>query len=478
MNRRIAKGIVIGLAAAALVGGLTACGSNSTAEKPYDVLVTYNYNVSHLLDSVDCPTQYLGLPRGGYAKAPGFAENFNLGVLEHGYIEGWYQAKCDEEGNPLDEKGHLFRQDSLGNAIKADAEGYLLKEDGENYLVTKSGERLFLSVRGMLFSEKKNTPFKMNSRGQVTSQDEKTSILDENGENLFVTRVKVALDMEKKWNFSSDRVEEDLTLYANFIDTPRIIVLDEEGQEVAFYDGAPGSRASVPSVTNQPRKEGFTFYGFYSNLDPETPMEDTEWTTYVYPTVSQLEGGQFPTKTVYAKFIEGTWSIIRAESELALAFSNGNNIYIDANLTFGDGKGGTTEFPTVRNFDSEFNGNKHTISGITLSLSGTMDTATDTGFGLFGTLKSTAYIHDVTFVDAQVNLKGTAAPRTYYAGLLAGRAEEGATIENVTISGKLTIGTINRPEGLISGKLIGRNDGAIISGTSDENIELDYPGAP
>ena len=477
MNKRIAKGIVIALAAAALTGALAACGGSGSSERPFDVLVTYNYNVSHLYVT-NCPTEYLGLnlgPNGEgvltHAPSSNFPAGFKQGALEHSYLEGWYLPKCNEAGEPLDTDGHIFRQDAKGNAIKADEEGYLLAKDGETYLMTESGERLFLSPRGMLFSEKKNTPYKMNDSGQVMSQDEKKAIRGEDGKNLFVTRVKVQIDKNRKWRFKEDLVTEDMTLYANFIDSPRIIVLDETGAEVGFYDGNPGAKARVPR--SFPQKAGYTFYAFYKDPDHAEPMEDADWTGYTYPTVDRIgevEEDKFPVHTVYATFIEGTWTIVRTASELAAPLSTNKNIYLDGDLVFNRD---TVKFPAGFTYGGTFNGNHHTISGIVVSMTDDRNNqSSNTGFGLFGILQSTANIYNLTIDNAKITLNTYFHPGSYYAGLLAGIVEKGATFSNVKISGTLTVGRVEDSQLFTSGKIFG-NDSSEYDGIIDEGVILD-----
>ena len=77
---------------------LPACGKKEEG-KPYDFLVTFNYNVGNL--DVSCPDQYLGVKNGGLVGIePGFSDDFKLRPVANYYIEGWYTAKLASDGTP------------------------------------------------------------------------------------------------------------------------------------------------------------------------------------------------------------------------------------------------------------------------------------------------------------------------------------------------------------------------------------------
>lgn len=77
---------------------LPSCREKETG-KPYDFLVTFNYNVGTL--DVSCPDQYLGVKSGGLVGIqPGFNDDFKLRPVSNYYIEGWYTAKCAPDGTP------------------------------------------------------------------------------------------------------------------------------------------------------------------------------------------------------------------------------------------------------------------------------------------------------------------------------------------------------------------------------------------
>ena len=76
-----------------------ACDEQSQ-EKKYDHLVTFNYNIGNLGDAID--NQYLGVMDGSIvAIKPGYSDAYKEASLKDYYIEGWYTAKTDSDGNVL-----------------------------------------------------------------------------------------------------------------------------------------------------------------------------------------------------------------------------------------------------------------------------------------------------------------------------------------------------------------------------------------
>lgn len=114
--------------------------------------------------------------------------------------------------------------------------------------------------------------------------------------------------------------------------------------------------------------------------------------------------------------------------------------HIKKDLTFTDEIKWPATF-TYGNFSgkifSEKSGNVVTVSGISVS-----NTSFASG-GLFGTLTASAVIKDVNFKDVSVSndVKGTIfRTNEGYFGLFAGLVRKGAKIENVMVSGTLTVG--------------------------------------
>ncbi|WP_276252801.1 PKD domain-containing protein [Halomontanus rarus] len=93
-------------------------------------------------------------------------------------------------------------------------------------------------------------------------------------------------------------------------------------------------------------------------------------------------------------------------------------------------------------FTGSFNGDNHTISGLHV------DTAEEDGYGLFGQTDNST-ISDVTIEGAYISGDAQAA------GVLAGQALSGTSIENVNVSGN-----VDNPTGSPVGGLVGALDGS------------------
>ncbi len=87
--------------------------------------------------------------------------------------------------------------------------------------------------------------------------------------------------------------------------------------------------------------------------------------------------------------LEGTWLIVRTPAAFQKGVNAGANLYRMPTWIFAGGDGWQ-----VRDFGGTLNGNGHTIRGITLTLEGSRNKRNN--FALFGTLRSKAYLHDVT----------------------------------------------------------------------------------
>ena len=95
---------------------------------------------------------------------------------------------------------------------------------------------------------------------------------------------------------------------------------------------------------------------------------------------------------------------------------------------------------TEGEFTGTIIGNGFKFSNIK-SIQGAAASARQKFGGLFGTLGATAVIKDVVFENVSYQIEaGSRAPEVSF-GLLAGAVREGATLENITISGKLLINT-------------------------------------
>lgn len=244
-----------------------------------------------------------------------------------------------------------------------------------------------------------------------------TAKTDENGSVCRNDAGRVLLD--RRWNFASDTVSGDMTLYANLIRQPSLRVVDRTtGEVVSTYTGLPGSTRRRPSDTGAPKKDGWTFLEYYADAACTTP--------FTWPYTFGEED-----VTVYADFLEGSWFLVRDAATFNLGVSSNLRLYLLSDIDFSDSESGWV----ARDFRGEINGNGHTLRGITLDQDGNKEQPT--GYGLFKSLRGGAYIHDVTFED--VRLTFTARfNESFRVAPFAAAAEEGVRFARLTVSGTLT----------------------------------------
>jgi len=257
---------------------------------------------------------------------------------------------------------------------------------------------------------------------------------DENGE-VIVDETTKRVVLDRKWDFKNDRVNSDITLYANFMKSPSLSYVDIDSDEVVdTVYGKPGTLRYEPSSVT---REGYTFLGdFYS---------DKQKTEFSWP--HKFEAGK--DTVVYVKFLSGVWSLVKDEDGFRTAMNSGSaNIYLLNDLDFT----GKTLW-TANSYKGILEGNGHTVkinsTRIMYVANDNLNDFNSKAGGVFGELAETAYIRNITFEDISFGVNvpeemesKMIASGDKFTGLFAGTAKEGAKLENVTISGLLCADTL------------------------------------
>ena len=233
--------------------------------------------------------------------------------------------------------------------------------------------------------------------------------------------VKNADGTERDWNFETDRVTEDLTLYTRWKPDYAVKVMYGDRLEQSY--SLEVSEDTALNSLRQTSWTGHTFYGFYEDAAFTRPL------TFPFtPDVS----AETPTVTVYARYLEGTYTVIRTAADFGSAIQPGVNYYIDADV---DLTGLNIRLPET--YSGRFIGNGHTIRGI--SVTRTQD-RTSESYGLFSRILGKAVFENITFADVsvRVDLSYTSNEKLSQIGALAGSVDTGATFTNVQITGSLT----------------------------------------
>lgn len=236
--------------------------------------------------------------------------------------------------------------------------------------------------------------------------------------------------LDEKWDFEYDRVDENITLYANLQKKPCIRFADKASGE--YIEGATGKIELVPG----------DYYFKPSDSAAPTVSEKTFLGKYYVSRDSDKEfvwDRQIGTEdiTVYVSFIDGIWVFVNTERDFLNQIRANKNIYLEKDLDFS--KFSKTQLGNPTNYSGKIEGNNHKVKNITRDLTASRLNADGFG-GIFKTLGATAEIRNITFENVNVTF---AVNSTYtgvdaYVGALAYSAEEGAKFVNVTVTGKVS----------------------------------------
>lgn len=226
--------------------------------------------------------------------------------------------------------------------------------------------------------------------------------------------------LDKKWDFDTDRVTKDVTLYANLQPNKKLVVVGGD-RELTFDSSIYGVNMARPEQ-RVPSKIGYTFLDYYLDEQCTQPF------SWPY-TFEEQE------KTIYAKFLEGDWTLVSTAEEFYSAVSaDSKPIYVLDNLDFT----GVT-WAKNRIFEFEINGNGKTLSNITCS--DVSDKDNDGMFALFGYIAG-ANIHDITFENVTLSFQAkwySSNPNGFSVAPFAALISAETILRNVVLTGSFTV---------------------------------------
>ncbi|MBR3895218.1 MAG: hypothetical protein IKJ35_08770 [Clostridia bacterium] len=293
-------------------------------------------------------------------------------------------------------------------------------------------------------------------RERALRTDENGNPLDEDGNLCSESNKEQGYVYGGRWDFDKDRLEVDpnashsssepvITLYAAWVPdyTYEFYALDSETNQFTLLKSQKlqqelelprwEDNAVKINMKKFPTVEGKTFDKAY--LDPEMTQEITE---RIGGSVD-YEKGISNTKTIkiYTTWIEGEWFRIYTAKQFYDNSRLGGNYLICADLDF-------TNQPWAPSlakgeFRGTILGGGHKFSNITVKQG---DARQEAG-GLFGKLHASAKIEDLTIENVTYTFSGSINPTGAAFGLLAGTIADGATLSNVSVSGKLQIDAEN-----------------------------------
>lgn len=254
-----------------------------------------------------------------------------------------------------------------------------------------------------------------------------------------------------KWDFASDTVKVHasgtytsskpvMTLYAawvpmfeiEFYDLDTGAYLDKMSFDPNVVDAitvpAWNENTGAIDMFDFPEKDGYTFTGVYLD-DQGTQAVDTA-------TIAHIGSVNFDNGTVsngtmklYVDWMEGEWFHIYTAEQFVdnIKMNLNGNFVIHEDLDFSD-----EIWPTnlaEGSFGGTIEGNGHTFKNISLN----QNNMSKTSSGLFGQLKDTAEISDLTFDNVTYTVKKGSRVSGACFGLLAGQVDPSAVLTEVQI---------------------------------------------
>lgn len=231
-----------------------------------------------------------------------------------------------------------------------------------------------------------------------------------------------------KWDFKTPFTQSELTLYAGWKEsisyTYSVYYVDETtGTPVLIdrYDDVQDGAVFEDWRGYANTRSGYTAMNFYSDASLTT-LWDNDFTF--------KREGVDKDVPVYVSYIKGEYNLVSTFDQLVSAINGNKNIYL-----LGDIDCAEKEFPH-KDYNGEIAGNGYTVSNFKVSKNGTQLNPT---CAMFKKLGKDAKIENVNFTDVQyVFTEVNLSAKSFKVAALAVSSEDGATVNNVTISGSLT----------------------------------------
>lgn len=292
--------------------------------------------------------------------------------------------------------------------------------------------------------------------------------LDENGNILYEDEAKGLVKLGESFDFTKKMTEgQEITLYAGWIKDKTLTVL-LAGDSIVDQDGVQYNAGDVirelsanpqgqfdkftgSNLLSLPSKQ-YTFVQYYTDAECTVPV--------TWPIVTEDGVDADP---IYAKFIEGDWKIVSdADSAKKMLESLiSGNYYLICDVDLG---GAAVTISNNATFGAKVEGNGYTLSGFTV----TKRAVESQGTSLFGTLKESAALHNLTLTDVtfEVMLKGD-ANAVYF---LFGEMPENPDVSGFTVKGSMTVSC---PAGSLIGNLQeGEHSHWILSAAESDSAAL------
>ena len=233
----------------ALGSVLVACNKNGA--RKFDYYVTFDYNVGNLTTN-KLEQQYVGVKNGSHITIrPGYSDSFNERTIFGYFIDGWWTAKLDSEGNPIvDENGFVQLDKEWDFSKQTVSENITLYANFQRQYTVKfvdivteaESETVLLGKPNARRAEPKSNPPKLSGYtffGKYYADKERTA--------------------EIQWPYVMEK--EESVIYVDFI----------KGENLKFISTASELRSAINSGN-----------GIYLMNDIVFGASDTIWSVGVY----------------------------------------------------------------------------------------------------------------------------------------------------------------------------------------------------
>lgn len=273
----------------------------------------------------------------------------------------------------------------------------------------------------------------------------RTESADSNGNKVYTYSGKfdfetdrVVLDPKKEYSSA----EPVLTLYALWIPKFEVHYYSlDTGELLSTYEFNPagGYNLHVPNWNEKtgkldmhrfPKINGYTFDSAYYDAEGTMPIMDEIY----HPGKVEANGNVTnPSMNVYIKYREGNWYHIFNAEQLSHIADPDAHYVLEADLDFSYAFW-PASFSYMK-FTGSIEGNGYTIKNVTIEQRSLRETC----IGFFGTLAANSQIRNVTFenISLYINLGARSGGACF--GLLAGVVEDGAHLQNISISNSTII---------------------------------------
>ena len=279
--------------------------------------------------------------------------------------------------------------------------------------------------------------------------DENGNALDDYGRLASETGRPQGYVYSGRWDFDNDRLSLDpnadynisesvLTLYAAWVPYTTFEIYDEEGQ--LYGDPIYSTSFEIPTWN---KVTGEVSYGALSKragktFDSAYLLEDTEMKNPLSGKISgkiNYENATLESETVkiITTWLDGEWYKIFNANQFRNKFKSEGNYILGADIDF---SGYDNPLGHVAAFSGSIDGNGFVIKG----LSAKLETSNDSYYGALPTLTKDAKLINLTFTDVKCTLSGALRGAKRSFGLLFKGVEDGAVIENLSVSGDLLVG--------------------------------------